>query len=148
AAAPGRRHGEPDLVRRAAAIHGLQQESEIEAELHLDDCEPHRGAVANRGDVAAADLALAGKPRPFEEALYRRIEVGFGHCPVHVLVLIGVCCRSTPWEGPMAMPPDASDPYDLRRFVDAQDPVFAQVCAELRRGRKEGHWMWFVFPQL
>jgi uncharacterized protein (DUF1810 family) len=41
-----------------------------------------------------------------------------------------------------------NDPYDLQRFVDAQNPVFQQVCSELRGGRKEGHWMWFVFPQL
>jgi uncharacterized protein (DUF1810 family) len=41
-----------------------------------------------------------------------------------------------------------NDPYDLQRFVDAQNPVFEQVCSELRAGRKEGHWMWFVFPQL
>ncbi|MBU6424125.1 MAG: DUF1810 domain-containing protein [Chloroflexota bacterium] len=41
-----------------------------------------------------------------------------------------------------------SDPHDLARFVEAQDPVYEQVTAELRRGRKTGHWMWFVFPQL
>lgn len=41
-----------------------------------------------------------------------------------------------------------NDPFDLERFVSAQDPVFDSVCAELARGRKEGHWMWFVFPQL
>ena len=41
-----------------------------------------------------------------------------------------------------------NDPYDLRRFIDAQNPVFDEVCAELRAGRKRGHWMWFVFPQL
>jgi uncharacterized protein (DUF1810 family) len=41
-----------------------------------------------------------------------------------------------------------SDPYDLQRFVDAQAPVYPQVCAELRAGRKTGHWMWFVFPQI
>lgn len=44
--------------------------------------------------------------------------------------------------------PSRNDPYDLQRFVDAQDLVFAQVSAELRAGRKEGHWMWFIFPQL
>jgi len=44
--------------------------------------------------------------------------------------------------------PEAHDPYDLQRFVDAQNPVFEEVCAELRAGRKTGHWMWFVFPQL
>ena len=37
---------------------------------------------------------------------------------------------------------------DLQRFVAAQDGVYAQALAELRRGRKETHWMWFVFPQL
>lgn len=40
------------------------------------------------------------------------------------------------------------DPYDLRRFVEAQDPVFERVRAELREGRKRSHWMWFVFPQI
>ena len=40
------------------------------------------------------------------------------------------------------------DPYDLKRYVEAQRPVFEQVLAELRRGRKESHWMWFVFPQI
>jgi uncharacterized protein (DUF1810 family) len=40
------------------------------------------------------------------------------------------------------------DPFDLQRFVSAQNPVYDQVCTELRAGRKEGHWMWFVFPQL
>lgn len=40
-----------------------------------------------------------------------------------------------------------NDPYDLQRFVDAQDSVYEQVCAELRNGQKEGHWMWFIFPQ-
>ncbi|TFV58037.1 DUF1810 domain-containing protein [Mycobacterium sp. PS03-16] len=41
-----------------------------------------------------------------------------------------------------------ADPDDLQRFVDAQDPVYDTVLAELRRGRKETHWIWFVFPQL
>ena len=41
-----------------------------------------------------------------------------------------------------------NDPYNLRRFVDAQDPVYARVCTELRDGRKTSHWMWFIFPQL
>ena len=42
----------------------------------------------------------------------------------------------------------ADDPHDLQRFVDAQDRVYDQVVAELRRGAKASHWMWFVFPQL
>ena len=41
-----------------------------------------------------------------------------------------------------------NDPYDLQRFVDAQNPVFEEVYAELRSGQKRGHWMWFIFPQL
>ena len=38
--------------------------------------------------------------------------------------------------------------HNLERFVVAQDPIYATALAELRRGRKESHWMWFVFPQL
>jgi uncharacterized protein (DUF1810 family) len=42
------------------------------------------------------------------------------------------------------------DPYDLNRFVAAQDAhgTYQQAVAELRRGRKTSHWMWFVFPQV
>jgi len=36
----------------------------------------------------------------------------------------------------------------LERFVDAQAPVYDRALGELARGRKETHWMWFVFPQL
>ena len=43
---------------------------------------------------------------------------------------------------------DASDPFDLARFLDAQAPVLGQVRAELAAGAKRSHWMWFVFPQL
>jgi uncharacterized protein (DUF1810 family) len=40
------------------------------------------------------------------------------------------------------------DPYNLQRFVDAQQHVIASVLSELRQGRKRSHWMWFIFPQL
>ena len=40
-----------------------------------------------------------------------------------------------------------TDP-DLVRFVDAQASVYEQVVAELTKGRKQTHWMWFIFPQL
>lgn len=43
---------------------------------------------------------------------------------------------------------DRKDQFDLQRFVDAQNPVFDRVCAELRAGHKRTHWMWFIFPQL
>lgn len=41
-----------------------------------------------------------------------------------------------------------SDSYDLERFVLAQQGVYDDVLDELRRGRKVGHWIWFVFPQI
>ena len=41
-----------------------------------------------------------------------------------------------------------TDPFDLERFVRAQNPVFRDVQGELARGRKQSHWMWFVFPQI
>jgi uncharacterized protein (DUF1810 family) len=41
-----------------------------------------------------------------------------------------------------------TDAFDLQRFIEAQAPVYTQVCAELRRGHKATHWMWFVFPQV
>ena len=43
---------------------------------------------------------------------------------------------------------DRADPFELRRFVDAQDRVYDRVLEELRSGRKRSHWIWFVFPQL
>ena len=39
-------------------------------------------------------------------------------------------------------------PYDLDRFLVAQEHVYAGVLDELRRGRKTGHWIWFIFPQI
>jgi uncharacterized protein (DUF1810 family) len=46
------------------------------------------------------------------------------------------------------MAEQAEDPFDLRRFVEAQAPVYEQVRAEMRAGRKQTHWMWFIFPQI
>ncbi len=42
-------------------------------------------------------------------------------------------------------PPDR---HNLRRFIEAQEPIFQQVTSELRAGRKMSHWMWFIFPQI
>ena len=44
----------------------------------------------------------------------------------------------------------SEDPYDLQRFVAAQDAggTYDRAVAELRAGRKASHWMWFVFPQI
>ena len=43
---------------------------------------------------------------------------------------------------------DRQDPFDLDRFVQAQQGIYEQALEELRRGRKESHWMWFIFPQV
>ena len=40
------------------------------------------------------------------------------------------------------------DHYHLERFVEAQNPVYDQVCWELQQGLKMTHWMWFIFPQI
>lgn len=40
------------------------------------------------------------------------------------------------------------DPYNLERFVDAQKASFETALAEIRRGAKRSHWMWFIFPQI
>ena len=40
-----------------------------------------------------------------------------------------------------------TDPFNLHRFVDAQQHTYATALSEIRAGRKRSHWMWFVFPQ-
>jgi len=39
------------------------------------------------------------------------------------------------------------DPYDLNRFVQAQEDDYERALAEIRSGRKRSHWMWYIFPQ-
>ncbi|WP_040158452.1 DUF1810 domain-containing protein [Nigerium massiliense] len=41
-----------------------------------------------------------------------------------------------------------TDPFGLERFVSAQAGTYQDALAQVRRGRKTGHWMWFVFPQV
>jgi uncharacterized protein (DUF1810 family) len=43
-----------------------------------------------------------------------------------------------------------SDPFELQRFVDAQDQgrTYERALQELRQGEKQSHWMWFIFPQI
>ena len=38
--------------------------------------------------------------------------------------------------------------FDLSRYIDAQEGVYGSALAELRKGKKQGHWMWFIFPQI
>ena len=40
-----------------------------------------------------------------------------------------------------------ADPFNLQRFVDAQDGIYEQALAEIKAGLKQSHWMWFIFPQ-
>lgn len=51
---------------------------------------------------------------------------------------------------PMSSTPsgNAIDPFDLSRFVTAQENVYAHALAEIRAGRKRTHWMWYIFPQI
>jgi len=42
----------------------------------------------------------------------------------------------------------SGDPFNLRRFLDAQQHVYVSILSELTEGRKRGHWIWFIFPQL
>jgi uncharacterized protein (DUF1810 family) len=44
--------------------------------------------------------------------------------------------------------PPNPDPFQLKRFVDAQQGTFDTALSELRSGAKRSHWMWFVFPQI
>jgi uncharacterized protein (DUF1810 family) len=41
-----------------------------------------------------------------------------------------------------------ADTYNLQRFLDAQRSVYEQAERELRAGRKQSHWIWFIFPQI
>jgi uncharacterized protein (DUF1810 family) len=44
-------------------------------------------------------------------------------------------------------PGGAGDPYDLNRFLQAQEGDYERALGEIRRGRKQSHWMWYIFPQ-
>ena len=44
--------------------------------------------------------------------------------------------------------PNADDPYNLSRFVRAQEAVYAQAHSEIEDGRKRSHWMWYIFLQV
>jgi uncharacterized protein (DUF1810 family) len=45
-------------------------------------------------------------------------------------------------------PRSSDDPYDLTRFVRAQEHDYAHALSEIRSGRKRTHWMWYIFPQI
>ena len=41
----------------------------------------------------------------------------------------------------------SQDPFDLNRFISAQQGVYDRVLTELNNGKKRSHWIWYVFPQ-
>ncbi len=43
---------------------------------------------------------------------------------------------------------NTDDPYDLKRFLSAQEGVYERALAELKAGRKRTHWIWYIFPQI
>lgn len=43
---------------------------------------------------------------------------------------------------------DDNDPFDLNRFLKAQETIYNTAIAELKSGRKRSHWMWYIFPQI
>ena len=43
---------------------------------------------------------------------------------------------------------DRGDPFDLSRFISAQEGIYDRALAELRDGLKRSHWMWYIFPQV
>ena len=45
-------------------------------------------------------------------------------------------------------PLTADDPFNLSRFVRAQEPDYEQALTEIERGQKRSHWMWYIFPQI
>src|SRR5262245_46808769 len=47
-----------------------------------------------------------------------------------------------------SMAPGTHDPYDLSRFLRAQEGDFEQALPEIKSGRKCSHWMWYIFPQI
>jgi uncharacterized protein (DUF1810 family) len=48
----------------------------------------------------------------------------------------------------MTTPHEFEDPFDLRRFLTAQEPVYERALSEVTGGRKQSHWMWYIFPQM
>ena len=48
----------------------------------------------------------------------------------------------------MSTSPTAADPFNLNRFVEAQSRDYEQALSELRGGRKHGHWIWYILPQM
>jgi len=55
--------------------------------------------------------------------------------------------RPDPFSMDVTKPGSTGDPYDLNRFVEAQEADYAAALGEIQSGRKRSHWMWYIFPQ-
>ena len=75
---------------------------------------------------------------------YRTEEVAplFKEC----IDLDNVCLPSSFWQV-LGFPQSKQTAYDLERFVRAQEDTYARALNEIRKGKKSGHWIWFIFPQ-
>lgn len=60
----------------------------------------------------------------------------------------GACTMSKFWQNEGNGQSQMQNPNNLTRFTQAQEPVYPNVLAELKAGRKRTHWMWFIFPQI
>lgn len=65
-----------------------------------------------------------------------------GRDPLHVRL------RHSPFSGSTMTNSNMEDPFQLERFVKAQEGIYDTALSELRTGRKRSHWMWFIFPQI
>jgi len=43
---------------------------------------------------------------------------------------------------------DEDDPFDLKRFLEAQEDCYEGILSEIKSGQKRTHWMWYIFPQI
>jgi uncharacterized protein (DUF1810 family) len=48
----------------------------------------------------------------------------------------------------VAVPPSADDPFNLNRFLNAQENTYDNALSEIKSGSKRSHWMWYIFPQI
>lgn len=100
--------------------------------------------------IGFAVTILAENNTPSETAGFIATFIGFVALCTHIFVTaIRVILYTLPNQKSkddthMGQP----DPFNLNRFVGAQDSFYKEALREIRNGRKEGHWIWFIFPQM
>jgi uncharacterized protein (DUF1810 family)/gamma-glutamylcyclotransferase (GGCT)/AIG2-like uncharacterized protein YtfP len=86
-------------------------------------------------EITDADLAAADQYE--QDAAYKR-----------TLVVLASGKKAWVYAAPTHDAGRGADPFDLNRFVDAQEASYQQALSEIRSGQKKSHWMWYIFPQL